>query len=55
MLGFRISVRTECRPSASYGGGEDPPETSPQVEIVAEPGSPDIYLDAGSGVFLTES
>jgi hypothetical protein len=55
MLGFRISARTCFRPSASYGGGEEPPQTSPEVEIVAEAGEPDGYLDVGSGVMLRES
>jgi hypothetical protein len=55
VLGFRISVCTCLRPSASSGGGEEPPESSQDVEIVAEPGAPNVYLDAGSGVMLRES
>ena len=50
MLGLAITLGwTECRSRAPDG---DTPETTPQVEIIAEPG---IALDAGGGALLTES
>jgi hypothetical protein len=49
MLGFTFSAWTDGAPSLLDAGGG--PETSPQVEITAEPG---IELDAGDGALLTE-
>jgi hypothetical protein len=51
MLGFSFFAWTDCLPAPISGGG-DGPETSPQVEITAEPG---IELDVGDGAMLTES
>jgi hypothetical protein len=36
----------------SHAADGDTPETTPQIEIIAEPG---IALDAGGGAMLTES
>jgi hypothetical protein len=50
MFGLAITLGwTECRFHAPDG---DTPETTPQIEIIAEPG---ITLDAGGGATLTES
>lgn len=50
MLGFAIALGSpECLFHAPDG---DTPETTPQIEIIAEPG---IALDAGDGAKLTES
>jgi hypothetical protein len=50
MLGLAITLGwTECPLHVPDG---DTPETTPQIEIVAEPG---IALDAGDGAMLTES
>jgi hypothetical protein len=52
MLGLAIVLGwTECLFHAAEVDG-DPPETTPQIEIIAEPG---IALDAGAGALLTES
>jgi hypothetical protein len=50
MLGFTFFGWTDCIPAAPAEGGG--PETSPQVEIIAEAG---IAFDAGGGALLTES
>jgi hypothetical protein len=49
MLGFSFFGWTDGAPAATPGG--EGPETSPQVEITAEPG---IELDVGDGAMLTE-
>ena len=50
MLGFTFFGWTDCIPAALAESGG--PETSPQVEITAEP---IIAFDAGDGALLTES
>jgi hypothetical protein len=50
MLGFTFFAWTDAVPAMPTGGGD--PETSPQIEITAEPG---IELDVGDGAMLTES
>ena len=49
MLG--IAFAFGCADGALVAAGGDAPESSPQVEILAEPG---IVLDAGDGTMLTE-
>ena len=49
MLG--IAIAFGCTDGAIVATGGDTPESSPQVEILAEPG---IVLDAGDGAMLTE-
>jgi hypothetical protein len=50
MLGFTFFNWIDCIAAAPAEGGG--PETSPQVEIIAEPG---IEFDTGDGAMLTES
>jgi hypothetical protein len=50
MLGFTFFAWTDALPAATPSG--EGPESSPQVEITAEPG---IELDVGDGALLRES